>query len=390
MRYIKPDYFEEFNCIADKCPDTCCAGWQIMIDEDSLDRYEEEEGEFGNRLRRSIDWQEGSFLQHDGGRCAFLNAQNLCDIYANLGEEALCKTCKNYPRHIEEYDNLREISLSISCPVAAKLILGMKAKAMFVESEDDLEEELWEEFEDFDYLLFTQLEDAREVCFGIAQNREYLLEHRMQILMAMAGEMQECVDANEVVAIADVVEKYRKWTVAPSMIGNNSQDVSGQMKENEVSIDFDFTDWDYDEIRSLFATMYELERLRQDWTTVLESTYDTLYRKDEETYATIREDFEDYYLSDRANNEDWEIISEQILVLLLFTYLCGAVYDDWIVGKMKLAVDSVRFIRELLMARWVQKDEELTFEDYCEIAYRYAREIEHSDENLNALEEIVD
>lgn len=174
------------------------------------------------------------------------------------------------------------------------------------------------------------------------------------------------------------------------MIGNNSQDVSGQMKENEVSIDFDFTDWDYDEIRSLFATMYELERLRQDWTTVLESTYDTLYRKDEETYATIREDFEDYYLSDRANNEDWEIISEQILVLLLFTYLCGAVYDDWIVGKMKLAVDSVRFIRELLMARWVQKDEELTFEDYCEIAYRYAREIEHSDENLNALEEIVD
>ena len=94
MRYLKPDYFEDFKCIAGECPDTCCAGWQIMIDEESLDYYGEVHGTFGKRLRDSIDWQEGAFYQCEK-RCAFLNEKDLCDIYTELGEGALCNTCKN-------------------------------------------------------------------------------------------------------------------------------------------------------------------------------------------------------------------------------------------------------------------------------------------------------
>ena len=30
MLYIVPDYYEEFACMADRCEDTCCAGWKIM------------------------------------------------------------------------------------------------------------------------------------------------------------------------------------------------------------------------------------------------------------------------------------------------------------------------------------------------------------------------
>ena len=39
MDYIYPEYYKEFKCIADKCPDTCCAGWKIMIDDKSLEKY---------------------------------------------------------------------------------------------------------------------------------------------------------------------------------------------------------------------------------------------------------------------------------------------------------------------------------------------------------------
>ena len=42
MRYLKPHYYDKFVCTAADCPDTCCAGWQIMIDEDSLDRKNRE------------------------------------------------------------------------------------------------------------------------------------------------------------------------------------------------------------------------------------------------------------------------------------------------------------------------------------------------------------
>lgn len=32
MRFTIPDYYREFTCIAGECPDTCCAGWQIIYD----------------------------------------------------------------------------------------------------------------------------------------------------------------------------------------------------------------------------------------------------------------------------------------------------------------------------------------------------------------------
>ena len=58
MRYIKPGYYDKFVCIAGECPATCCAGWQIVIDEESLQKYGNVKGDFGRRLRNSIDWME--------------------------------------------------------------------------------------------------------------------------------------------------------------------------------------------------------------------------------------------------------------------------------------------------------------------------------------------
>mgnify|MGYP003308176052 CR=1 FL=1 len=39
MKYTIPHYFEEFKCVAAECEDTCCAGWAIMIDEETLEKY---------------------------------------------------------------------------------------------------------------------------------------------------------------------------------------------------------------------------------------------------------------------------------------------------------------------------------------------------------------
>ena len=30
-----PDYFEQFRCLAGDCPHTCCAKWEVVIDEDT-------------------------------------------------------------------------------------------------------------------------------------------------------------------------------------------------------------------------------------------------------------------------------------------------------------------------------------------------------------------
>lgn len=39
MKRVVPDYYADFACIAGACRHTCCVGWEIDIDPDSLRRY---------------------------------------------------------------------------------------------------------------------------------------------------------------------------------------------------------------------------------------------------------------------------------------------------------------------------------------------------------------
>ena len=125
---IYPDYYEDFACIADRCEDTCCAGWEIDIDDASYEAYCQIGGEFGERLRSCIKtyetdseepegeddgaqasgmyedaYEQHGFILTADMRCPFLDEHNLCDIYRELGEEALCEVCTNTPRNFLEY-----------------------------------------------------------------------------------------------------------------------------------------------------------------------------------------------------------------------------------------------------------------------------------------------
>ena len=364
MRYIKPDFYDAFACIADKCPATCCAGWQIVIDEDSLEKYGEMKGAFGKRLRNSIDWEEGTFYQFDG-RCAFLNNKNFCDIQCELGEEGLCETCQRYPRHIEEYEGLREYSLSLSCPQAARMMLEKQDAVSFVEWEDEQEDD----FEEFDFLLFSQLEDARDVMFQIIQDRSLELEVRMEILLQFAQEMQQCVDEERYFDMDDVIENYREWKKV------NVQKIDAKKR--------------YEQRMKEFAVFFKLELLQDDWEDVLSQTWNVLFEKGMDSYRKICERFQKMYLTKEKTS--WEIAGEQLLMFFVYTYFCGAVYDDMIYSKMALSVFSVRWIREFFMAQWIlafgMSGKKIGKEEFITMAYRYAREIEHSDLNLDALED---
>lgn len=124
------------------------------------------EGEIGVRLRNSIDWENGMFEQF-AGKCALLNERGLCDVYCDAGEDKMCVLCQRYPRHFEEYENVREISLSVSCPEAARIVLENRGRVGFYTENDDEEEE----YEDFDYLMFTKLLDIREVLYDVLHEK---------------------------------------------------------------------------------------------------------------------------------------------------------------------------------------------------------------------------
>ena len=298
-----------------------------------------------------------------------LNEQNLCDLVIHKGEDWLCDTCSRYPRHVEEFEGLREWSLSLSCPVAAKMMLTREEPLTFLTEEDDEPDPLEEDFEDFDLLLFTQLEDGRNILFNIVQNRSLLMEQRKELVLDLAGQMQTCLDEGRLYDMDELLEHYAKDAILV-----------------EASGDFDGLAR-FERLKTEFSYLEQLEHLREDWSQVLEEAKATLYANGYEHYEHIYNAFNKEFGSGGDRQREWELVQEQLLIFFLYTYFCGAVYDDWIYSKAALSVFCVNFIQEFVMCRWFLADKHIDMEDYVELSYRFAREVEHSDDNLNLLEE---
>ena len=373
MEYRFPHYFNDFNCVAAECEDTCCAGWAIMIDEESLEKYEKYEGAFGNRLRNSIDWKEGCFLQHEK-RCAFLNEQNLCDIHLEAGEQMLCDTCRDYPRHKEEFEGIREASLSLSCIEAAKIILGCSEPVQFISMEDEEEDE---EFEDYDYLLFTKLSDAREKILKMLQNRDVDIMIRISMVLDLAEKLQEALDKEELFEMDEIIERFGD---VDELLEFQRAVEENKIGENEYC----------STMRKVFRIFNKLEVLKADWPEYVKKAEIVLYGEGQRAYEKKRSRFQNYIGLKSIAYDIWSCWLEQLMVYFVFTYFCGAVYDDNILGKIQTAVVSILLIQELSIAKWEEQGETFSFANIVDIAHRVSREVEHSDINLIRMEKLCD
>lgn len=383
MLYTIPDYYKEFHCTADKCEDTCCAGWQIVIDEQSMARYKKVRGDFMWRMLRSVDWMNGVFRQDKEKRCAFLNEQNLCDLYTACGEKSLCKTCKLYPRHIEEFEGVREITLSISCPEVARILMVKKDPVTFFSYEKEGEEE----YEDFDPFLFSILEDARKAMIEILQNRELPIRKRVLLVLGMAHDMQGRVNRQEMFDCFSVIEKYQgegAGAFADTYLAEVERGLSWKSPEADETSHHKKSRMAM--TRELFDKLYELELLREEWDMLLQESEVMLYGKWDCDYKEILDEFTAW----TKEHTDAEIHLEQLLIYFLFTYFPGAVYDGEIYAKVQMAVYCTWMIHELWMARWLKNGKTLDVEEMTDLVYRFSREVEHSDVNLKHVEKIME
>ena len=125
---IFPNYYEKFKCIADKCKHSCCVGWEIDVDDDTMALYNSLEGRFADKIRANIEGETPHFVLKEGERCPFLNKKGLCDIICELGEEVLCDICALHPRFSNFYEGFTETGLGLCCEEAARIILTQQEK----------------------------------------------------------------------------------------------------------------------------------------------------------------------------------------------------------------------------------------------------------------------
>mgnify|MGYP006972219051 FL=1 len=143
----------------------------------------------------------------------------------------------------------------------------------------------------------------------------------------------------------------------------------------------------YKEGKHLFRKLYRLEVLKEDWRRVLQESELLLYKEGGKAYSENCRRYEQWM---NEKIPDWQVKCEQLFVYFLYTYFCGAVYDARVYGKVQMASVSVLLISELWKARWLRNEGVLDLEDLTEIVYRYSRELEHSDENLELFEMMME
>lgn len=430
MKVRVPNYFNEFKCIASECEDTCCAGWEIVIDDETHKRYENVEGEFGEILRSKIVKSDGEniFLLNNGN-CSFLNEKKMCEIYINLGENHLCYTCQQFPRYTEEFLDLKEIGLSLSCPEAARIILRKAENTTFNLSEEDkCENEIKEELEDdlslsceninssncdlckssnlknsenrecFDLKnsedsecsnsevdSFTKDEDyfnegidaevlsefleCRNIVFNIIERNDLDLGTKAALALEFVKEVQNKIDLGDMDEIPELMEEYRDENFINTLLKELES-----FKEKE-SIKH--------KILCEYLNVYKkIKHINSNDPLGLEKAL-KYFEENEEFYLRKHKEFNEYYKENLYKFKN-------ILVYFIFRYFMKAIFDYDVSAKIKLSIISTLMIKELAVVRFIENNNEFTEEDMVEVSRIYSKDIEHSDENIENLQEIFE
>lgn len=376
-----PKYYEDFSCIAGACEDTCCAGWEIDIDDESYSYYMQVEGEFGKRIRENIkeyDIKEEQYESHgfcltERKRCPFLNEHNLCDIILNLGEEAICDVCTYTPRNFLEYGGVREISISPSCAEAGRLIFGQKNKVTFCERESGEALSIVEEEDDI--LWAKQVMQIRDGAIFLFQNREKPLHERVADGICYAHKIQEYFNREDY----DGAERFAKNVLEEEHVAYQQLHRIKTECESRQERILDC----YNAFCMRVRAYSELDSIGDEWETTLQGIWKVfLSESGKENYLHQREAYMQY-----IEQENREFEFEQMLVYEAFLFLGRCVDDDNFWGKMQYVIAGYLMMKDMDTLRFYEKNQHFTLEDRIDIARIYAKEIEHSQDNLDILEE---
>ena len=210
MTEIFPNYYGEFQCIADRCDHNCCIGWEIDIDPDTLAFYEGL-GSAGKFITDAVLYGETPcFKQDERGRCALLDERGLCKIITSFGEEALCDICRDHPRFRNFLPDRTETGLGLCCPEAARIILGQREEFTVPYPDDD---------------NFAAL---RQKVFSVLQDESVPLDDAVGAALDIVGGREIEADYNMLYVFFASLERLdKRWDGYLSLLTRNAEEFSG-------------------------------------------------------------------------------------------------------------------------------------------------------------------
>lgn len=192
MELIQPSYYNKFHCLAGACPDSCCQAWEVEIDPETAELYYRLPGELGEAIRQVMQTENDEiWLENSGERCPMWREDGLCRIQAALGEEALSKVCREFPRLRQDYGDFVELGLEMSCPEAARIMLEADSWCLEMQTLPG------GDAPDYEAETMALLQCCRPYAFALLQNRQYTVNERLALLLMYAYHVQALLDGED-------------------------------------------------------------------------------------------------------------------------------------------------------------------------------------------------
>ena len=209
MKIIKPSYFDTFRCIAGACTDSCCKEWDVQVDDQAAAFYLQLSGELGDRLRQVLKEENGEMVMTIvDGRCPMWRDDGLCRIQAALGHEALCKTCREFPRLTHDFGDFQELGLELSCPEAARFILRNPEFSYISEEVEGGEEP------EYDQEAMEDLLRSREIARQILNDSGRPVNEVLALLLMYGYQAQAELDGEEIQIFDPTATLEAAWNFA--------------------------------------------------------------------------------------------------------------------------------------------------------------------------------
>ncbi|MCR5594384.1 MAG: flagellin lysine-N-methylase [Lachnospiraceae bacterium] len=121
MEVHEISFYKDFTCLGDKCPETCCRGWQIPLSDEDLKRFGQEKGLLKMKILLAMSEHSIPVFNENCSKCPFLTKKGLCSMQLKKGHDYLPEVCRSYPRFIRNYGFFSERYPDLSCIHAASL-----------------------------------------------------------------------------------------------------------------------------------------------------------------------------------------------------------------------------------------------------------------------------
>ena len=209
-----PTFYRDFKCIANRCTDSCCIGWEIDIDSATYEKYRFMPDDF----RKNIAVCDGvaHFVLTENERCPFLQKDGLCKIILEHSEDMLCDICREHPRFYEWYGEYKDAGVGLCCEEAVRLLLESE-KALEYEtvetqeiSDDDTPEDICKSVFELRKSLFSIIND-RSLTLSDRIERCFLKIGAKDVIAPCSADefFAECVEiAKEMSPFDELWEKY--------------------------------------------------------------------------------------------------------------------------------------------------------------------------------------